>query len=306
VNGLFRQLHGKGAALLADGTLNSLSPHPVVIWQFPVLAKYRFTVGKLNPFWEAGPSFRTAGNLNSSEPSHHGLTAGAGIEMDWGSWRVAPTARYTRWARDNILGRGARTGPNQVELLVAFRRVTESSSRPLGEHISLGVMLGTSITGDFKNTTQILDTPTVLIGSSGPRNLVVGPMVEFEFPHRLSVEVDALYRRISSSRELVTADATQRRIDRFVTWEFPVLAKYHFPVGRVRSFIGIGPSFRRPQALTAASPYGITFAAGVELRPVWHLRIAPGIRYTHWGRDDENSFSGARRNQSEVLVGFFF
>jgi hypothetical protein len=107
VNGLFRQLHGKWAAVREDGSLHSISPHPVVTWQVPVLAKYRFQGREWTPFIEVGPSFRTAGNLNSSDPSHHGLSAGTGFEGYWRGMRIAPTVRYTQPRRRP---HGARSG----------------------------------------------------------------------------------------------------------------------------------------------------------------------------------------------------
>ncbi len=42
VDGLYRKLHFVWAAVEQDGSLNSVSPSPVVTWEFPVLAKYRF------------------------------------------------------------------------------------------------------------------------------------------------------------------------------------------------------------------------------------------------------------------------
>ncbi len=98
VNGLFRQLHGSVARVLRpEDSLGDQSPQPVVTWEFPVLAKYRFQRRTLSPFFEAGPSFRTTGNLNT-EPSHHGIAAGAGFEMKWRSLKIAPALRYTLWA----------------------------------------------------------------------------------------------------------------------------------------------------------------------------------------------------------------
>ena len=97
----------------------------VLTWDFPVLAKYH--VAKLGraPFVEAGPSFRVAGNLNGYNPSHCGVTVGAGAETRMG-WALISTAlRCTRWAKDAFpyyLQPGvhhdyARTNANAVELI---------------------------------------------------------------------------------------------------------------------------------------------------------------------------------------------
>jgi hypothetical protein len=98
----------------------------VLTWQIPVLAKYSWTHRNWSPFAEAGPSFRLAGNLNGYNPSHYGVTVGAGIETRAYGVHVAPALRYTRWAKDQ--SRYAvpswynypRTRQDSVELVVSF------------------------------------------------------------------------------------------------------------------------------------------------------------------------------------------
>lgn len=75
-------------------------PFTVVTWQFPVLARYKFALGRVRPLLEAGPSFRSAGNLNGTYPSHFGASVGVGFETQWQRVRIAPRVRYTRWAED--------------------------------------------------------------------------------------------------------------------------------------------------------------------------------------------------------------
>ena len=116
IDALYRPMSLTMAAVLPNGTLNSVSPATVVTWEFPALAKYRFTSGKLEPFIEAGPSFRVAGNLNDAAPSVYGGTAGLGVEAQVGKLRISPVVRYTHWAADAAFG--AQTKRNQVELLV--------------------------------------------------------------------------------------------------------------------------------------------------------------------------------------------
>ena len=76
LDGLYHELEFTRAGIEPSGTLNSVSPAPVVTWEFPVLAKYRFSLPVVKPFIEAGPCFRCAGNLNGASPSNHGLAAG--------------------------------------------------------------------------------------------------------------------------------------------------------------------------------------------------------------------------------------
>jgi hypothetical protein len=306
VNGLFRQLHGRWEAIQPDGSVNSISPHPVVTWQFPILGKYRFAGRKWSPFIEAGPSLRTAGNLNSSDPSHHGLTAGTGFEIQWGSLRIAPTVRYTLWAGDNNPG-NADTKPDQLEILVGLSGQSESGGRPLGQHISVGFIVGTNLTGDYRSTNLSNEGDRPVLRSSGPRSFVFGPSVEVHLPRRFSVEVNALHRPISSATETFYEEMPYRSTYRAVTWVFPVLAKYRFSFRGLEPFAALGPSFRMRQTLAEAadaSPYGITAGAGVEMRAK-RIQIAPALRFTHWARD-RRDFGGPVLNQAEVLVGVTF
>jgi opacity protein-like surface antigen len=314
VDGMFRKLHMTTAAVLSDGSLNSVSPSPVITWEFPILAKYRFQARKVKPFVEAGPSFRTAGNLNGTDPSHLGITAGFGIETHWRNLKIAPAVRYTRWASDGRSSYSSSTSPNQVELLVGFSSEAESNWRPLGRRVSLGVVMGTNVTGDFSATSRTInligETGTSLltfVNSSGPRSFIVGPKVELQLPYRLSVEVDALYRPVSSAAEQVDGNGMRRSgAYRYVTWEFPVLAKYKFPIRGLDPFAELGPAFRLPQSLTELSLFGVTAGAGVEFGLLSRLKIAPTIRYTHWSPDGFAVSSGVHRNQCEFLTGFSF
>jgi hypothetical protein len=118
---LYRPLNFTSAGVEPDGSLNGISPSTVVTWQFPVLLKYRFSWRVLKPFAEIGPSFRSAGNLNGSAPSHYGSSIGLGVEAKTWKLRVAPVVRYTRWAADGKLyGMQARIVRDQFELLVGI------------------------------------------------------------------------------------------------------------------------------------------------------------------------------------------
>lgn len=121
IDALYRPMSLTTAVVLPGGTLNSVSPATVVTWEFPVLAKYRFTSGKVRPFIEAGPSFRASGNLNTAAPSVYGGTAGFGVEAHVGKVKISPVFRYTRWAADAAVAPfGSPTKRDQVELLAGF------------------------------------------------------------------------------------------------------------------------------------------------------------------------------------------
>ena len=86
----------------------------------------------------------------------------------------------------------------------------------------------------------------------------------------------------------------------------PVLAKYRLSYRRFAPFIGAGPNFRLTQSLTSASPFGVMAAAGVEFR-VGSAKIAPSVRFTHWGRDPSSAFNAtATQNQAVFLLGLSF
>jgi hypothetical protein len=324
VDGLYRPLGYTFAGIEPDGTLNSVSPATVVTWEFPILAKYRFAFRGVTPFVEAGPSFRTTGNLNSANPSHHGITAGLGVEMHVHRLNIAPAVRYTRWAEDPP--HSVQTIPDQLAFLVGFSRAAESSGRPLGQHVSLGVFVGTNLTGDFQTESGTLATNifvvrpgggytiqqdnVTFISSSGPKSFLVGPTVEIDLPKNFSVEAAAVYRPVREHFQQILSNGKRYSSVEGVntTWEFPVLAKYRFSVPfekSVKPFVELGPSFRLPQGLNGASHYGIAAGAGVEAR-VGHLKIAPAFRFTEWGPENPRGLINASRNQVEFMTGFSF
>jgi hypothetical protein len=296
VDGLYHPLRFDSAAILPNGTLNSVSPSPVITFEFPALAKYRFRWRGWRPFLEAGPSFRTAGNLNGSSPSHYGVAAGAGAETRLGKFRIAPEVRYIRWAEDN--SSGARTRSDQIELLTSFSTGAFEGGRAFSSRVSLGVVAGVTLSPDFRSFQGTGDTfngnPSFFSFSSSPGAFLAGAMVEVALARGFFFEGDAIHQPMHFTSTINT-------------WTFPVLGKYKFPTThRMRPFLEAGPAFRLATELTGSSPYGVTAGAGIETR-VWRLAIAPAVRYTHW---DRNSFNFPDfvpfQNQVEALAGFSF
>ncbi|MBV9677238.1 MAG: outer membrane beta-barrel protein [Acidobacteriaceae bacterium] len=166
-----------------------------------------------------------------------------------------------------------------------------------GQIFSVGVKAGVPFTDAFNSFTS---------GSynsfSDAKNYIVGPMVELHLPLGLSVEADALYRPLSFKSSATSTD--------FSSWEFPILAKYRFPIPLVKPYVEAGPSFRTVGGLFGGnfSNSGFTAGAGIELR-IARFRIGPEIRYTHWGADGTNAANlgfSSNQNQGEFLVGFSF
>jgi hypothetical protein len=297
VDGLFHPLRFDFGIITPNGTLIGGSPSPVITWEFPALAKYRFRWGAWRPFLEAGPSFRTAGNLNGSNPSHYGVAAGAGAEINLGRFRIAPEVRYTRWAEDH--SSGAFTRSDQIEILTSFSTGAFEGGHAFSPRVSLGAILGATLTPDFRSFQTSGDTlngnPYFFSFSSSSGAFLVGPMVEVAIARGFSFEADAIHQPMHFTSTINT-------------WTFPLLGKYKFSTTHgMRPFLEAGPAFRQATGLTGSPPYGVTAGVGIEAH-LWRLAIAPTVRYTHWGRNPL-PFAGPFapfQNQVAVFAGFSF
>lgn len=273
-------------------------------WEFPVLAKYHFSAGKLSPFVEAGASFRPAGT--SSNVTHTGLTAGVGVQLHAAGVNISPTLRYTHW-RGSSPGGGVLPDAiqNQVEFLVGFdRSTTSSSASAFGRKFSLGVLAGVGLGDDLRKPEN---SPAFVVQRADANSPIVGAMVEIDIHKNVSLEVDGIYRALHA-----TVSSSEGRV-RFavLTWEFPVLAKYKFRLsGRVKPLVELGPSFRADGNPNGPPPshYGVTGGIGVEAR-FGKLKISPAARYTRWAEGSAGNADwsgGPFLNQVQLLVGFSF
>lgn len=100
----------------------------------------------------------------------------------------------------------------------------------------------------------------------------------------------------------------------YSSWEFPVLAKYHFQFPVVTPYLEAGPSFRTTASrIDNLSNNGVTVGAGADIKALF-LRISPEFRYTHWGSDSKTALTSivtqpplsSKQDQLEFLVGFSF
>jgi hypothetical protein len=268
-----------------------------VTWEIPVLLKYRFRLPFGRPFIEGGPSLRT-------EESHAGVTAGAGIEFHvWRGLNIAPEVRYTHWDSNGTLSFDG-LNPNQVEFLTAFTSIPDENWHPLGGHVSIGVVLGATLTPDVRtlrytgglgyNNLPLFTATSV--STPGPDSFLIGPSLEIQLPLNLSLEVDAIRRPIPeggywTAPPGTTLTATQSAAlaalnavpsgPPDITWDFPLLAKYKFRLPVAAPFAELGPSFRLPQEINGGnlSTHGVTAGLGVEAR-LLHLNVAPELRFT--------------------------
>ena len=307
---LWRELRGQSAFFaLPSKPPEKGSPDQIVTWQFPILLKYRFRRRGMRPFLAGGPALRTIGNVGDAGHtySRHGMAVSGGLEMTWRGVRMAPTLRYTLWAGDKSTG-AWRTASDQLEALVAFSRAREEKWRPLGERVAAGFVLGTNLNGDYPRTIEFHGAGTesaYAITRTGPRSAICGPVIEVRLGRELSLEAAALLRPIASKTEAAPSpwSSTTTWVTRQPTWVFPVLVKKSFPQRAWTPFVALGPSFRKRQFFSGISPYGMTAAAGIGFQ-AGPARIAPSLRFTHWGGTD--AWWWPRRNQLEALVAFSF
>ena len=179
LDALYHPLRFAGEVIYPDGTRTSGSPSPVVTFEFPVLAKYRFQGGSWRPFLEGGASFRTAGNLNGRNPSRYGAVVGAGVETRVGRLRIAPEVRYVRWANDNSF-HPTSTRSDQLELLTSVSTAGFEGGHAFGGRVSLGVILGTTLSPDFRTVSF---TPGESF-TSNPGTFLAGATVEIAVARR--------------------------------------------------------------------------------------------------------------------------
>jgi hypothetical protein len=303
----------------------------VYSWEFPLLAKYRFPLGRVQPHLEAGPAFRVIAGSPAQRISGTGAAAGVGVEFRVGHLRIGPEIRYTHWGRDgaNSVAYPVVSNRNQVELLAQVMTAPSSSgnafkpSAAWSEHVGIGVKGGLPFTNAFVYDEFAFVTYPPNCGNSctsasatiqtlrAPRNYLVGPMIEVYLPRHLSVEADGLYAPLSLAGQEIPSVAglllspTSRT---FSSWQFPVVAKYAFGGRALRPFLEAGPTFRVASSLNDyLSHAGVTAGLGVEAN-IWRLRIGPEVRFVHWGKDAVGAVdtSASRRNQGQFLVSLSY
>jgi hypothetical protein len=296
VEGLFRKLHLEYRSGFPNQPVIGVSRSPVITWEFPVLAKYRVKSQFLQPLFELGPSFRTAGNLNGTNPSHVGVTAGVGLDFKIKGLVFEPVLRYTHWAEDGPRF-GAFSSPNQLELLLGVSATARNRWRPLGNRASVGGLVGVEITNS--QTSSVFNYVSFSQSFKPVRSALGGVTGAFAFTPNLSVQVDAVYHRllvegISNSNGVASVPFTSGNS----SWEIPVLAQWKFASSLLAPFVEAGPSFRLPSG--NLSNFGAAAGIGVEGH-FGALKIAPLIRYTRWG-ESLHASSPVPPNQVVFLV----
>jgi hypothetical protein len=291
---------------LPNATVYQLGPflQDGYTWQISALGKYRFSGARVRPFTELGFSFLPVENRD-----HTGITAGSGVELPIGRLSFTPTIRYTRWLTNPELGAVA----NQLQFLVGIRE-NSKSQRPtiMGHPLSLGFVIGTGITKLLKERS---DPASQRGATSDPHTPIAGIRFGLPVTENFSVEVDGLFRGTHQISGALDPDGSIVRTEHsgtaFLTWEFPLLAKYKLPASKVAPVFELGPSVRITAHTQSEnySHYGATAGVGVAGR-FKKMSVSPTLRYTHWAADKKrNGLEPGTRtspNQFEVVVGFTF
>jgi opacity protein-like surface antigen len=197
--------------------------------------------------------------------------------------------------------------PKTFRLILVFCLV-------LGAAAAQPVMGGLKIGAPLTDAFDIATVPSPFMALTANANgYTLGPFIEVRLPLNLSIEGDALYRGYNFS---ITTGSTVASTHSS-SWDFPIVAKYHFFKGPVKPYVEGGLDFSHlgsfktmPDITQALAPnhnsnFGVVLGAGVQLN-LLILRISPEIRYTG---DTLKNFTGvldSNRNQLAFLVGIGF
>ena len=209
-----------------------------------------------------------------------------------------------------------------MKFLLLFSVAVATVAQP----ISVGVIGGVPMTDAFQTFRGVSASY-----ATHTNRYVVGPTLQFNFPARISLEVDGMYRRLGYQYDQTGPVLSTRTVAN--SWEFPALLKLAILPGPIRPFADVGASFRHISGVdqirrtinavgtvintelntapefNSRNEIGAVAGAGVEFK-IGRVRIAPQFRYTRWGteafRDPIRSFLHSNRNQGDFLLGLTF
>ena len=181
-------------------------------------------------------------------------------------------------------------------LLIGFVLIGAAAwAQPLGAGFKIGA--------PFTELYHAKNVQTLVPFQADSPHYTFGPYVELRLPGRMSIELDALYRK----HEFLTLTGNSDTS----SWEFPLVLKHKITSGVIRPYFEGGVAFSRLSDLKTVSfshrsNYGLVAGGGVEINALL-MKISPEIRYTGWGfRTLDNGAAESRRNQVSFLVGFGF
>jgi hypothetical protein len=176
-----------------------------------------------------------------------------------------------------------------------------AASAALPQRLSVGLKLGHPFKDVFKTG---VTADRVINPSSG--RYTIGPTVELYLPHRVSVEMDLLYRPAKYTSDPATTASE---------WRLPLLVKYRLRGGVVAPFVAGGVAWQFFSGVSndteqvKSSTTGGVMAAGLEGKLPF-FRLSGELRYTRWGAATfRNVVGGVNRsslNQVDFLMGVTF
>jgi hypothetical protein len=90
------------------------------LWDFPLLAKYKFPGHTFRPYVGLGWTYRHLSDLlNDFSSGSNGVVFAGGVRIDARILKISPEFRYTRWT-DKSASDSFKTNPNQAEILIGF------------------------------------------------------------------------------------------------------------------------------------------------------------------------------------------
>jgi opacity protein-like surface antigen len=186
----------------------------------------------------------------------------------------------------------------------------------LAQTFTFGVKGGMPLTDFLSATNYLTATNSGGLGYFTTTNrYVVGPEAELHLPFGFGVEIDALYRHLNYTNFSNGADVSLNSSTTSGSWEFPLLAKYHFPTKIVRPYVAAGIAWdtlsgltqtitqtviptsvkstsrtSNPEELARKTVTGFVAGLGMDFHLLF-LNISPEIRYTRWGSQQFQSIS---------------
>jgi len=207
-------------------------------------------------------------------------------------------------------------------LVLGFAAFLQGQNDSERKFVSIGARVGVPITDAFE-TFRGNDSRYF----TNTKRYLIGPTVEFRLPWRLSIGVDALYKRIGYEYQQTAPNVlTTGTVAN--SWEFPALLRWEVLPGPIRPFVDAGMSIRHISGISQVravanvvteinnapefnkgNDIGFVFGGGVAFK-LSRVRVSPEFRYVRWGseafRDPVRSLLRTNRNQGDFLLGFTF
>jgi hypothetical protein len=113
-NALYRKVGYEAFPSAANPVKNTGS-----LWDFPLIAKYKFKGTLARPYIGAGYTYRRISDILDPLSSQNGFVVSGGVRINVLFLKISPEFRYTRWNTPDVQP-AFRTSNNQAEILVGL------------------------------------------------------------------------------------------------------------------------------------------------------------------------------------------